>query len=341
MSVPQGESAISNVTKNGAQPGVESDIELSIIIVNWNVCDYLRECLTSLRNEMILSRDRYEVIVVDNDSQDESVSMLRREFPDVILHESGENLGFGRGCNRGWALAQGDFILLLNPDTVVVDHAIDVLLEDIRNHPRTGIVGGRLTDQHGQFQRDGGGAFPTLANTAWRFFFLDKLLPSGWGPKMQFLADDPQGRQSVDWISGADMLLRREAVGDHLFDEAFFMYGEDMDLCNRIHESGWEIAYTSKATIIHHLRRSFEQQSDTNVLQAIHKGPRAFFQKKNGRFAAFLFDLIMLAGFVLRWIFYSLAGLFRPGSDYARLAVFSRRYVAITLRHLFRRDLTV
>jgi len=111
---------------------------------------------------MLLVRDRYEVIVVDNASKDQSVSMLRRDFPDVILIESDENMGFARGCNKGFENSRGDFILLLNPDTLVVDHAIDVLLDDIKNHPQSGVIGSRLADEHGQFRRDGGRRIPDI-----------------------------------------------------------------------------------------------------------------------------------------------------------------------------------
>jgi GT2 family glycosyltransferase len=112
------------------------------------------------------------------------------------------------------------------------------------------------------------------------------------------------------------------------------MYGEDMDICDRIGNEGWEIVYTGAATITHYLGKSFEQQSEASVLQAIHKGPRAFFKKKNGSFAAFLFDLIMLVGFLTRWILFGLANLIRPGKGFGKMSTFSRRYVMITLRHL-------
>ena len=283
---------------------------------------------------MLLARDRYEVIVVDNASGDQSVSMLRNEFPGVILYESDENLGFARGCNKGFEIAVGAFVLLLNPDTLVVDHAIDVLLDDIKSHPRTGIVGSRQANEFGKFRRDAGGAFPTLGNVAWNYLFFGRLLPSRFAPPSHFLVGDPPGRQNVDWVSGAAMLIRRKAAGDHFFDESFFMYGEDMDICDRIREAGWEVAYTGSATITHYLGKSFEQQSEVNILQAIHNGPRAFFQKKNGRFAAFLFDLIMLFGFLLRWLLFGLANFFRPGKGYGKLSTFSRRYVLIIVRHL-------
>ena len=286
---------------------------------------------------MLLARDRYEVIVIDNASRDQSVSMLHHDFPDVILHQSDENLGFAKGCNKGFAIARGAFVLLLNPDTLVVDHAIDILLDDIRSHPQTGIIGSRQANELGQFRRDGGGAFPTLGNVTWNYLFLDRLLPSQFSPKPHFLVGDPQSRQIVDWVSGAAMLVRRKAAGDHLFDESFFMYGEDMDICDRIQNDGWEIAYTGAATITHYLGKSFEQQTEINVLRAIHKGPRTFFQKKNGRFAAFLFDLIMLTGFFMRWILFSLANLVRPGKGFDKLSAFSRRYVLIILRHLTHR----
>lgn len=112
------------------------------------------------------------------------------------------------------------------------------------------------------------------------------------------------------------------------------MYGEDMDICDRFRNNGWEVVYTGDATITHYLGRSFEHQSEENLLQAIHKCPRAFFEKRSEPFAAFVFDLIMLVGFLVRWISFSLANKISPGKDFDKLSAFSRRYALITLRHL-------
>lgn len=311
---------------------------MSIVIVNWNVCEFLSACLLSVQEQMRMEEGDYEVIVVDNASKDGSVAMVRDEFPDVILIESEENLGFAPGCNRGYEIARGRLVMLLNPDTLVLEHAIDVMVEDLDSHDGTGILGCRQVNESGEFRRDAGGGFPTLANVAWQYLFLGHLLPRRFGPEPHFLVDDPQDRIPVEWVSGAAMLVRRAAAGDYLFDDAFFMYGEDMDICDRVQGDGWEVAYTGAATVTHYLGKSFERQSETAVLQSIHKGPRSFFEKKNGRFAAFLFDLIMLMGFLMRWILYALASVFRPGSDFEKMRAFSGRYVRIALRHMFRRD---
>jgi N-acetylglucosaminyl-diphospho-decaprenol L-rhamnosyltransferase len=147
-------------------------LDLSVVIVNWNVRDLLRRCLVSVREQMRLPRDRYEIIVVDNASADGSVEMLRSEFPDVTLIASATNLGFGAGCNLGYARASGARILLLNPDTEVVDHAIDGLMEVMRDHPRAAVVAPRLLNTDRSFQRASGGALPTLLNVAWKYLFL-------------------------------------------------------------------------------------------------------------------------------------------------------------------------
>ena len=119
-------------------------MELSIIIVNWNVRDLLKDCLNSVINELNLNKDRYELIVVDNASEDDSVKMVRADFADVKLIESSINLGYAAGCNVGYAGSKGDFVLLLNPDTVVIEHAIDEMLDEMNRHPRAGILGARL-----------------------------------------------------------------------------------------------------------------------------------------------------------------------------------------------------
>lgn len=317
---------------------MSDELLLSIIIVNWNVRELLRDCIASIRRETRLPRSQYEIIVVDNASADGSVEMLRSAYPDVSTIASPVNSGFAAGCNTGYAASRGRFVLLLNPDTVVVDGAVDKMLEEMQRRPRAGILGARLVDERGDFQRASGGALPSLANVAWNYLFLKYLLPRAWAPAPLFFEDDPRNLSRAGWVSGAAMLLRREAAGAKIFDEAFFLFGEDMDVCDRFRREGWEVLYTGEITVVHYHGRSYQKQSSMDVLATAIKGPRKFFRKKYSRPAVFLYDLILLAGYLARWPLFRLISFIRPGRGYAELASFSRRYIFVVLALLVSPD---
>lgn len=310
---------------------ISSEPLVSIVIVNWNVREFLRDCLVSIREEMRLEPHDYEVIVVDNASADDSVSMIESEFDWVRLIRSDENLGFGRGCNLGYTHAAGTYVMLLNPDTVVTNHAVDTLLEKMLGDESVGIVGGRMQDEHGNFRHDSGGALPTLGNVAWNFLFLRKLLPERLAPDPYFMEHDLPGDRDIQWLSGADMLLRRSALGDRIFDESFFMYGEDLELCHRVASAGWRIRYTSDATFIHHSGKSYARQTSEEVQEMIHKGPRRFFARTHGPVALALYDAIYFFGYFARWFGFTLAAVLSPARFRDR-AAFSRRYLAVMFR---------
>lgn len=307
-------------------------VDLSVIIVNWNVRDLLRDCLRSLARSLRLARDRYEVIVVDNASADRSVEMLRSEFPGITVIAGSENVGFGKGCQIGYECCRGDFILLLNPDTVVLDGAIDTLLAEMAARPAAAIIGPRLLNSDGSFQRASGGAFPSLRNVAWNYLLLHHLLPTSWAPEPLFLDKDLDGLFELGWVSGAAMLLRREAVGAQIFDPAFFMFGEDMDVCDRVRCAGWQVLYCAHCSIIHHHGRSFAQQSSLEVLATMHKGPRQLFRKRHSMAAALVYDVLLLIGFLIRWPVFGLLARLQPGKDYDRLCQMARRYVVTMLQ---------
>ena len=311
---------------------------LSIIIVNWNVRDLVRKCLLSVRREMLAAPDDYEIIVIDNASADGSAGMLRAEFPDVILIESAVNLGFGAGCNQGYRVAKGEFILLLNPDAEVIDHSVDSMLEVMAARPRAGILGPRLVHEDGAFQPASGGALPTLANTAWNYLFLKEMLPRSVAPAELFLEGDPQGLVPVGWVSGASMLVRREAVGAEIFDESFFMYGEDMDVCDRVRREGWEVLYASAISVVHHHGRSFAKQDSLEIRASAHDGPRRVFKKRHGAPSVLAYDAILLTGFLIRWPLFGLLSMLRPGRGYGARSRFSRTYVQAMLHDPGNRD---
>jgi hypothetical protein len=316
---------------------MDSGLVLSIIVVNWNVCDLVRKCLRAVAGEMLLSRAQYEIIVVDNASADDSVAMIRAEFPDVHLIASPVNLGFGAGCNLAYRDARGEFVLLLNPDTEVIDHAVDAMLAVMRERPRAGIVAPRLVNPDRTVQPASGGALPTLANTAWNYLFLKNVLPRALAPAALFLEGDPRGLVPIEWVSGAAMLLRREAAGERIFDEAFFMFGEDMDVCDRLGRAGWEVLYDGAHSIVHHHGKSFDQQESLQVRANAHDGPRRVFKKYHGPVSVFFYDAIMLVGFAARCALYGTLSVLLPGRGYGLRARYARMYVRAMLQGPSRR----
>jgi GT2 family glycosyltransferase len=232
-----------------AAPEVSAVPEVSVIIVNWNTRDILRGCLASIAAE---TRAPHEVIVVDNASTDGSAAMVAAEFPDVRLIANTDNRGFAGGNNQGLAVARGRHVLLLNPDTVVLDGAIDRMLAWLADHPDVGCVGCQVLEGPDTIQRTCF-ADPTPLNLALVELGLHRL-----GARIPWLGrpfysdwDRTTGRD-VDVVSGMFMLVPRavlEAVGP--LDPAFFIYVEEADWCRRIRRAGWRCSFAPVARILH------------------------------------------------------------------------------------------
>ncbi len=251
--------------------------DLSICIVNWNTRDDLDQALRSvLLASLQLSR---EVIVVDNASWDGSAELVARRFPEVRLVRSEENLGFARGYNRAAAEATGRYLFLLNPDTITRAQAPGALLHFLEEHPQAGAVGPRLVNRDGSLQFSCR-RFPRPLAAVFRNTPLGRLFPGNRFTRDYLMADcDHTAENSVDWISGAAMCIRREAweqVGG--FDEGFFMYAEDMDWCWRARRAGWDICYLPSAEVMHCIGRSSDQVPLRMVLQ-FHRSMARFYRK--------------------------------------------------------------
>jgi N-acetylglucosaminyl-diphospho-decaprenol L-rhamnosyltransferase len=279
---------------------------LSIIVVSYNVRDLLRTCLHSIFASASHSAEwlNVDVIVVDNASHDGSADMVAAEFPNVHLVASAENLGFTGGNNLaltnlgfsldsrrqtvdgGWRMADGegrgakddipdpqppipDFILLLNPDTELVDDALGKMVTFLRDHPTAGACGARLCYSDGCFQH-GAFHFPTLMQIALDLLplaeipgvrrFLPHLLDSRWNgryPQQQWRGQDPF---PVDFVLGAALIVRAEPIRQvGLLDDGYFMYCEEMDWCLRLRQAGWTVHALPTARVIHHEGQSSRQ----------------------------------------------------------------------------------
>jgi GT2 family glycosyltransferase len=290
----------------------------------------LRECLDSVFRDAAAARLAVEVVVVDNASRDDTLAMLAR-YPTVRVIANRDNVGFGRANNQALARVHGELILLLNPDTVVLPGALRALVAVAHARADVAIVGARLLNTDGSLQRWTGGAFPSIWNVACHYLFLGRALPRAWQPSSLYLDRDRGEDTDVDWVSGACLLLRRSAVGTFIFDERFFLYGEDMDLCHRVRASGRRIVYTPRATIVHHQGASMKQQQG-DVLLASLKGPRQFFATLSPGPKVLVYDALTVAGFLLRWIANAVAGHVLRSPRHRARAQSSRRYLAVALK---------
>lgn len=234
---------------------------------------------------------RVETIVVDNGSIDASVEMVREDFLDVHLIANENNRGFPAANNQGIAVAEGRYVLLLNPDTEVVGDALATLVTFADAHPDVAIVGPQLLNPDGTVQSSRR-RLPTLLTAVFESTWLEP-----WAPRRLLehyrVSDQPDDViQDVDWITGAAMLARREAIEEvGLLDEGFFMYSEELDWCKRFLEAGWRVVYLPAAQIIHHVGKSSEQ-----VVAARH----IYFQTSKVRY--FRKHQSPLAAGILRWV---------------------------------------
>lgn len=270
---------------------------LTIIIVNYNVRDFLLQCLRSI--ERAATQLDVEVIVVDNHSTDGSVEYLRPLFPHVTWIESRENLGFGRGNNVGIMQAQGNYTLLLNPDTILSEDTLDVMKEYMDTHPEVGIAGCKVLNADGSFQVQCRRGFPTPWASFCKLFGLQKLFPtSPLFARYNQTFRSENDEYYVDALIGAFMFCRTpmlQALGG--FDEDFFMYGEDLDLCFRASNAGWKTAYYPKTTTLHFKGES-TRRSSMNEVKVFYEAMVIFARKHYGRSKLFLF--LLQAGIWLR-----------------------------------------
>jgi N-acetylglucosaminyl-diphospho-decaprenol L-rhamnosyltransferase len=270
-----------------------SDPELSVVILNWNVRDLLRDCLRSLGQA---ASGPLEIIVVDAASADGSAEMVRREFPAARLIASTENLGYSRGNNLGLAAARGRWLLVLNPDTRADAGALASLLAYAAANLQAGILGPQLLnpDDTPQSSRR---RFPTLLTAFFESTWLAPLAPPALLDRY-YARDLPAGAPAeVDWVTGACLLIRREVyeqIGG--FDEGFFMYSEEMDYCRRAQAAGWRVAHVPQARVYHYEGKSSEQAVPERHIR-FQRSKIRYFRKYHGPLAALTLRLFLLASY--------------------------------------------
>ncbi len=269
-------------------------VRISVIIVSYNVRFFLEQCLQSVKRA---ARDiPAEVFVVDNDSADGSCMMVRDNFPGVVLIENKDNVGFSKANNQAMRLASGEFVLILNPDTVVEEDAFHKILDFMDNHPDAGALGVKMIDGKGRFLPESKRSLPTPAVSFYKMSGLSALFPKSrkFGRyHLGFLS--PEEVHAIDILPGAFMFIRKtvlDRVG--LFDESYFMYGEDIDLSYRILQAGYRNYYFPGTTIIHYKGESTRKGSVNYVLmfyQAMIIFANKYFSRSNARWFSLIIKL--------------------------------------------------
>jgi GT2 family glycosyltransferase len=227
-----------------------SNLDISVIIVNWNTRDVLCNCLHSIYEQTYAIT--YEVIVIDNASSDGSAEMLRAKYPKVTLIENLKNRGFAAANNQGLCLARGRYALLLNPDTLILENAIQKAVYFADRNPDTAVIGCQVLEDRSRIQQTCF-SFPSVMGMIWQYTMLLRIFPrSGIFAKATLGSWDRTTERDVDVVSGMFMLVRREAINDvGLMDEDYFVYGEETDWCFRFWRAGWRCVFTPFPKIIH------------------------------------------------------------------------------------------
>jgi GT2 family glycosyltransferase len=279
---------------------------LAIVIVTWNNRDDIVRCLRSLGS---VPRE-WRVWVFDNASQDGTPDVVRNQFPEVTVTASDENVGFARANNEVIAQTSSEYVLLLNPDTVVSRGAIEAALDELRSRPDVGILTVRLHNPDGSLQ-------PSCFrfHTPWmnlvQFSGIYRFLPHRWRAR-HLLAGcwDHNEARPVDWTLGAFMLARRrviEQVGP--LPEEYFLFTEDMEWCYRMQKAGYSVWFTPAASIVHHGNQSAGQMPSAWRAKHTHRGKYAFVRRHFGPLAMRLVQWTDIVGYTLRrWMYSRLCG---------------------------------
>ncbi len=225
-------------------------MKLSIVIINWNSKKVLPECLRSICEQ---TRElEYEVIISDNGSTDDTLEHVRRNHPNFVIVENKVNVGFSEGNNRGIALARGEYVLILNPDTLILDRALDKWIRWADQHPEAAAFGCRVVNPDGSLQRSAR-PFPSLLGD-WLAALC--LRPLGFlSPSLcsdTYAGWNGLSEREIDWQSGCCLLVRRSVLNQmHGFDPIFFYSFDEVDLCFRIRKAGYRILYSPVPTVVH------------------------------------------------------------------------------------------
>jgi GT2 family glycosyltransferase len=271
-------------------------VDLSIIIISWNVANLLAECLDSVLAKMP-DLSKVEIIVVDSASSDDTVKMMVERYPQVKLLAQQDNLGFTRCNNIGLATANGRYLMLLNPDTVILGTALTDMMAYLDMNPDVGIVGPHTLNTDGTPQATRR-RFPTLAVGFFEGTWLQGYAPSSI-LNNYYVADQPDtGIFDVDWVQGSALMARREVyaqIGG--LDEGYAMYSEELDWCKRAKNAGWRVMYLGTTQIIHHGGKSTEQVGARKLIH-FQQSKLRYFRKYHGWVVAQLLRAFLIFNYL-------------------------------------------
>jgi GT2 family glycosyltransferase len=256
-------------------------MQLSVVLVNYQMRAALLDCLDSLQRDAASAAiPDWESVVVDNASSDGSREAAAARFPHTRWLQSPTNEGYARAVNRGLAATTGRFALVMNPDCVVLPGALCAMMEHLEAHAETAVVGPQILDSGGKVEYSCR-SFPTPYTFLFnRYSLLTRLFPRNrWSRDYLLLDWDHSTTREVDWVSGACMMVRREAarqVGP--MDEYFFMFNEDVDWCRRFKQAGWQVTYVPAARVVHHIGASRGKVASKVIVER-HRGMIHYFHK--------------------------------------------------------------
>ena len=257
-------------------------VDMSIVLVCWNNKTYLDPCLKSLYEGGLKSS--FDVVVVDNGSKDGSQQMLAEKYSEVKIIQNEGNVGLGKASNQGIEATNGRHVLLLNNDTLVSGHALDMLVEFLDAHPEAGAVGGKLLNSDGSFQ-SGYAPFSTLLEEFLIVTHIGEMLWAGYPSH-----GDSNEIKSTGWLSSACLLVRRSALDQvGLLDESYFIYGDEADLQFRLNKAGWKVFYLPDSTIIHFGGRSMDRWKRRKM---VYRGKMLFYKKNYGFVSKFFLRIL-------------------------------------------------
>jgi GT2 family glycosyltransferase/lipopolysaccharide/colanic/teichoic acid biosynthesis glycosyltransferase len=272
---------------------------VSVAIVSYNVKQYIIHCIDSINKSDYAGR--IELIVIDNNSFDGSLENIKQQFTDVICIQNTENVGFGKAINQATGIASGKYYLILNPDTIIEESTISTFVDYLENNSSIGLVGPKIVNSDGSLQKGCKRSFPTIGVALPKLIGLDKLFPnSRLAGRYNLNYLDPDEIHNVDAISGSCMFIRSELfnkIGG--FDEQFFMYGEDIDLCYQIHQQGFEVHYLPTTQIMHYQGESVKS-APYDSLNAFYQAMILFSEKHFSKGRSILSKLVIRSGIFFR-----------------------------------------
>ncbi len=308
-------------------------IDLSVIIVNWNSCGLLRDCLNSIEREA--EGISVEIIVVDNGSEDGSAGMVRAEHPKVRIHCNARNEGFAKPNNDGILLSSGRYVLLLNNDTIVQPNALQTIVRMMDEHPRWGACGPMLLNPDMSLQRSVSGLHTPWTHTC-DMLLVDKIFPNtrlfGAHDMRSF---DYSRTQEAENIMGAAMCVRRAVIDElGMLDEELVIYYNDHDWCRRIHNSEWTLMYIAEAAIVHIGGQATKVlNKNLDFLDEMINNTMLYYEKHFGRCGVAVYRIMLFIGFFMRTLGYGVQALAKRNE--AAIVMMRRSYIQCAIGAAF------